>query len=244
MSEPFDFNHLIDNHLAREFKPKTVGKYYPSEIGKCLRETWYTYKFPLPTPTELVKIFEAGNILHHFVAEVMRSEKNPHVQLLETELPFKLQIRDFVVSGRIDNLLLVKADNRKLLVEVKSTSRLDQDGPQPQHVQQLQLYMHALKIQDGVLLYIEKNTLRCQTYTVPYHEGEAAVVLDRFSRLHTHLTAGTLPLPEARVRDELGWMCRRCAYRERCFSETPDNQLSLHQFNGHAPAPQPAPSQS
>ena len=227
----FDFNSLIENHLAREFRPKTQGRYYPSEIGKCLRDVWYSYKQPLPLPMEKVKIFEAGNIMHHFVAEVMRSEKNQQVKLLDNELPFQLQIRDFIISGRIDDLLLVLADNKRLLVEVKSVARLDfTNEPQPQHMIQLQLYLHALRkshnVDAGALLYIEKNTLQAKTFIIDYDERLAAEALDRFSKLHNFLVAGKLPPPEARLRDEIGWMCKRCDYRERCFSDTSDSMLS------------------
>ncbi len=233
----FDFNVLIENHLAREFKPKTMGRYYPSEIGKCLRDVWYSYKFPQPTPAEKVKIFEAGNIMHHFVAEVMRSEKNQHVKLLDNELPFQLQIRDFTVSGRIDDLLLVLADNRRLLVEVKSVSRLDfTNEPQPQHLIQLQLYLYALRkshnVDAGALLYIEKNTLQAKTFNIQFDERLAAEALDRFSKLHNFLSSSQLPPPEARLRNEIGWMCRHCDYRERCYSETPD--MSLKNFTNGA----------
>jgi hypothetical protein len=34
-----DFNKLIDQHLVRKFRPKKVGRYYPSGIGDCLRKT-------------------------------------------------------------------------------------------------------------------------------------------------------------------------------------------------------------
>jgi len=225
-----DFNKLIENHLFREFKPKTHGRYYPSEIGKCLRDVWYSYKFPQPTPVDRIKIFEAGNIMHHFVAEVMRSEKNLQVKLIDNELPFQLQVRDFIISGRIDDLLLVLADNRRLLVEVKSVSRLDfTNEPQPQHMMQLQLYLHALKkshnIDAGALLYIEKNTLQSKTFVVQPDELLAADALDRFSKLHNFLVAGNLPPPEARTRADIGWMCRNCEYRERCFKETPESSL-------------------
>jgi len=35
-----DFNKLVDNHIAREHRPKQIGRYYPSEIGKCFGKTF------------------------------------------------------------------------------------------------------------------------------------------------------------------------------------------------------------
>ena len=57
-----DLNKLIDNHLEREYRPKSVGRYYPSEIGGCMRKTWFSYKNPKKTDVKLNRIFEAGKI--------------------------------------------------------------------------------------------------------------------------------------------------------------------------------------
>ena len=92
---------MIDNHLHKENRPKEIGRYYPSEIGTCMRKVWYSYKFPMETNPELLKVFELGNILHDFVVQVLQSEKNPEVELLKYEFPFKVEIDDFLISGRV-----------------------------------------------------------------------------------------------------------------------------------------------
>ncbi|MBI3190501.1 hypothetical protein HYZ41_02235 [archaeon] len=101
-----DFDHMIDNYLKKEHRPKGMGRYYPSEIGLCMRKTWYSYKFPQETQPDLIKVFEVGNIMHDFVVQVLKSEKNPEVELIKSEFPFHHQVDDFVISGRIDNLIL------------------------------------------------------------------------------------------------------------------------------------------
>ena len=222
-----DFNKLIENHIARESRPKQIGRYYPSEVGSCLRKVFYSYKFPQPISQDLAKIFEVGNIVHDFIAKVMASEKNPHVQLLESELPFKIEMNGFTISGRIDDLLLIKASGKKLMVEVKSTSHLSStEEASPQHIMQLQLYMHQMKIQNGCVLYVEKNSLQTKTFYFDYDENISAEALNRFSQLHKYLTENKVPAPEARVRwKEMGWMCTRCEFRDRCFKDTPDKEL-------------------
>src|SRR3989344_7826381 len=133
-----DFNKLIDNYLKRESQPKAIGRYYPSEVGGCLRKVWYSYKFPKETDAGLLLVFEAGNILHDFVVKVLQSEKNPEVELLQSELPFKFGIDDFIVSGRIDDVLLVKLSGKTYVVEVKSTSFLNnKNEPDEAHIIQL-----------------------------------------------------------------------------------------------------------
>lgn len=221
-----DFNKIIEQHLHREQKPKEFGRYYPSEIGSCLRKVFYSYKYPMPADPQLVKIFEVGNIMHHFVAEVMRSDRQKDVKLLESEMPFKLDEKEFVVSGRIDDLLLVLAEGEKVLVEVKSTAALQwTTAPQPWHVMQLQLYMHATGVHKGAVLYIEKGTLQCKTFMLDYDPAIAEEALARFRLLHDNLKNNRTPKPEARLRNHMNWMCRKCEYRSRCFEETPESEI-------------------
>lgn len=211
-----DFNVLIDKHLECEYKPKDIGRYYPSEIGSCMRKVWFSYKKPKETEVDLVRVFEAGNILHDFVVEVLRSEKTPEVELLESEFPFRMEISGFLVSGRVDDLILVKLSGRKVLIEVKSTSYLKyREEPMKGHVMQLQFYMHATKVHDGMLLYIEKNTLQTKWFDLRYDKKIVDDAIKRFKMLHKSLKSGKMPSAEAKVSGE-EWMCRYCPYAEEC----------------------------
>jgi len=212
-----DFNKMIDRYLFREQSPKKQGRYYPSEIGSCLRKVWYSYKFPQQVQPHLLRIFELGNILHDFVVKVMQSYKNPEIQLLQFEIPLKLEVEDFVISGRVDDLLLLKADGKHVLVEVKSCKSISFiREPQPHHAMQLQFYMHATGVHNGVLLYIDKSTLESKVFTIPYNAVEASEIIMRFKTLHTTLTQNILPMPEAKEDPHMSWMCRFCEHREKC----------------------------
>jgi len=215
-SDDINFNKLIDKYLVREYKPKEIGRYYPSEIGSCLRKVWYSYKNPKEAESDLIKIFEAGNILHDFVVEVIRSEKNPDVDLLKWEFSVKMQMPDFVISGRVDDLMLVKMSNKQVLVEVKSTKSIKYtEEPRGAHIMQLMFYMHATGIHNGLLLYIEKNTLQTKWFDIKYNEGEAKKIEERFTKLHERLTKNKLPAAEAKISGE-SWMCRFCDYADEC----------------------------
>ncbi|MCD6547053.1 MAG: PD-(D/E)XK nuclease family protein [Nanoarchaeota archaeon] len=212
-----DFDKLIHNHVKREEKPKVIGRYYPSEIGSCLRKIWFSYKYPKETESELLKIFKIGDMLHNFVVEVIKSEKNPDVELIDAEMPFELKMKNFVISGRVDDIVLLKANNKNILVEVKSISNVNKlEKAKPQHVMQLQLYMFATKIRDGMLLYVDKRNLKSKVFTIPYDEIEAIKALERFSILHEHLSNNTIPEPEAKLDEEKSWMCKYCEYRDLC----------------------------
>lgn len=217
-----DFDKMIDNHLYKENKPKEVGRYYPSQIGSCLRKIWYSYKFPVETSPELVKIFELGNIMHDFVVKVLKSEKNPDVELVSTELPFKQEYEDFLVSGRIDNVIVVKASGKSILVEVKSTGNVDFVAEaMPHNIVQLQLYMHVTGIHNGILLYVDKRNLKSKVFSIAYSEQEALKIIDRFKALNKFLKMDAIPDAEAREKRNTIWMCKYCEYRDKCYKETP-----------------------
>ncbi len=217
-----DFNSLIDNYVKREIKEKIVGRYYPSEAGNCIRKVFYSYKNPKEVGLELLKVFEAGNILHEFIVNVLDSEKNPHIELLEKESPFTLEVDDIVISGRVDDIVVVKVDNKVYLVEVKSTSGLKYTHePHEAHIMQLQLYMHAKDIHNGLIIYLEKNTLQSKSFDVAYDAKYADKTIKRLKELHQHIKEDKLPIPEARVIYSKNWMCKGCQYREECFRDTP-----------------------
>jgi hypothetical protein len=213
----FDFNSMVDQHLKREHKPKGIGRYYPSEIGSCMRKTWYSYNFPKEVEPTLLRIFEMGNILHDFVVEVLSSEKTPEVELLHAELPVKMELEGFTVSGRVDNLLLIKRSGKQVLVEVKSTSNVDYvKGPQISHIRQLQFYMLATNVHSGALLYVDKRNLKSKVFDVLFSQEEADEVLERFKRLHSSLKKEKIPSAEAREDERIKWMCKFCEHKEKC----------------------------
>jgi CRISPR-associated exonuclease Cas4 len=213
-----DFNELIDNYLAKELRPRSIGRYWPSEAGGCLRKNWYTFKIPKEVDKPLSRIFEAGNRLHEFVADVIESEKNKQVQLLEKELPIMIQREGYMVAGRIDDLILVLLEGKKYLVEVKSTKYLPNE-PRSEHLMQLQLYMHAMSVNNGILLYVRKDDLQTRQFEELYNEEKTSRILERFDKLHKHLVSEEIPEPEAKMVEEKGWMCAFCPYAKECEEE-------------------------
>ncbi len=216
-----DFNKLIDNHLAKEHKPKSIGRYYPSEIGGCMRKTWFSYKSPKPTDTKLMRIFEAGNMLHEFITDVIKSEKNKEVELLKNELPIEVKTKDFVISGRIDNLVLVKISEggqaKQVLVEVKSTKFLPKEYSK-EHEIQLQFYMRSIGINNGMILYIQKDNLETKSFNIEHDKKISDEIIERFAELHKFLIEDKLPEAEAKQDQDKKWMCSYCAWKEECDS--------------------------
>ncbi|MCX8202596.1 MAG: PD-(D/E)XK nuclease family protein [Candidatus Micrarchaeota archaeon] len=217
MVEYIDFDKLIDRHLHREVRQRTLGRYYPSEVGQCLRKSWFNIKMPKPVEPEVTKVYEAGNLFHAFIVDVLKSEKNPEIKLLETELPLKYKIDDFEISGRIDDLIQLEHNGEKVLIEVKSTKSLENlKEPSESYVMQLQFYMHVTGIKNGAILYLEKNTLKSKAFFLEYDPSMAESIIERFKKLHLSLKNNEVPEPEAKLNAKKNWMCSFCPYKQEC----------------------------
>ncbi len=210
-----DFKELIDNYLQKEVYPRTIGRYWPSESGGCIRKNWYTFKIPKEVDKSTKRIFEAGNRIHEFIADVIQSEKNKHVKLVDRELPIKIIQPEYVISGRIDDLIMVLVDGKKYLVEVKSVKFLPNEA-RKEHQMQLQLYMHALEVHSGIMLYIKKDDLQTTQYPINYSKEEVKEILSRFDKMHKHLINNNIPQAEAKILEEKNWMCTFCPYAIEC----------------------------
>lgn len=217
-----DFDDIIDNYLKRELRAKEIGRYYPSESGNCLRKSWYSYKIPREISKDIIKVFKVGLMLHDFITEVLKSGVSKDIQLVSTELPFRLEIDGMIISGRIDDIVHAKIEEKDYLVEVKSTGDLSYvHEPKEDNLMQLQLYMHAFKILDGILLYVDKRNLKSRSFDIKYDENIVNIALKRIKTLHGFLVENKIPDPEGRMFKEMGWQCKKCQYREECYKETP-----------------------
>jgi len=218
---PVDFNKLIERHLEHENRPKKVGSYYPSEAGSCMRKAWYSYKHPQPTDPKKGKYFFLGNMLHDFMAEVLENPVNTEVKLLEKEVSLKIPQPNFVISGRLDDIFMLTADGRKFILEVKSTGQSFEwmKEPQEAHVMQLQLYMHAHEIKEGIILYLDKSSLESKWFHLRHDCAVAEAVIARFAELDKHLKEEKLPEPEAKQKPKWSWMCKYCEYLDRCNTD-------------------------
>lgn len=213
-----DFDKLIDQYLYREKYQQKIGWYYPSQIGQCMRKVWLGFKEPKETEPELIKVFHSGNIIHEFITKVLESDKTPDIKLLETEIPFKVERKGFTISGRADNIFLVRAENKVFLLEVKSIKSITKHlvKPQTPHMMQIQLYMQALSVPNGIILYIDKTNLKTRAFEVSFSQAEVDKALERFDTLHESLTSGKMPGPEAIGNKEMEYMCVNCEYKDKC----------------------------
>lgn len=210
-----DFNKVIENYVKRKTKEKKIGRYYASEIGSCLRRIWLSYKKPKAIDIDVLKVFESGKIFHDFVARVIKSEKNKEMILINHEKPIEIQTENFVVAGRIDDVIIVKIGNEKkdILIEIKTTKSIP-NKHRLEHEMQLQIYMKALGIHNGIIVYIQKDDIKTATFPIKYNEALFNYTMQRFQKLHKYLIQHICPEAEGKINN--AWACEKCAWKKEC----------------------------
>jgi CRISPR/Cas system-associated exonuclease Cas4 (RecB family) len=210
-------NQIIDQHLAN--KPQHARHphtYYPSSASTCLRKQYYNQKHPTEHEPKTLRIFEAGNIIHDWITRVLTA--SPLVELLCEERSFTLTIPDTeaVIHGRLDNMIRLKGEEEDIIVDVKSTKTLDfvQDEPQPDHVNQVMLYLKAFRVKKGAILYVEKNTLATKTHEFEFDSAVYDKLIDSVKRLDNMILEDVLP-PKTTDQSQK-WKCRFCSYTGKC----------------------------
>ncbi|MGC9116453.1 MAG: PD-(D/E)XK nuclease family protein, partial [Conexivisphaera sp.] len=136
------------------------------------------------------------------------------VRVEEVERDVELDLGGGIsLSGRVD-IILAEVGGRRAIVEVKSASRLP-EAPQEHHLMQLQIYLNALGVEHGVLLYWDKRRGRLAAFDVGRDESYLRKAAERALLLNEYLRRGIPPPREAVMEGRL-WECDLCEYRRLC----------------------------
>ncbi len=215
-----DVGEIIDEYLDEESRPKKVGAYYPSEIGMCIRRSYYSYIMPKPTERAALRIFALGNNVHSFLAAALKDSKE--FSLVEEEKPIKIESKEdgasFTIYGRIDDYVITRATNRKIIIEAKSVSDVSRvEEPDPKHVMQIMLYLNAEQADYGLLVYADKKNLAIKQFRVDYDNDLHNKTMTRFKDLDYHLRNNKLPPAEYYFDTKKVWECKYCPYFNECM---------------------------
>ena len=227
-----DVGGIIDEYLNEESRPKKIGSYYPSEIGMCIRRSYYSYFIQKPTETTALRIFALGNKVHEFIAKALKESES--LTIAEEEKPIRIGYKDeeteFMIYGRIDDYVETK-NGKKIIIEAKSTGDITKvTGPDPKHKMQISLYLAAQPADYGLLVYADKKNLEIKQFKIEYNEEEYKKVIQRFKDLDYHLRNKLLPPAEYYFDNKKVWECKYCPFYQECMQALADaNSLENYQ---------------
>jgi len=189
--------YLTDEATKRFEEKKTpLNVFYPSSVGQCIVKAYNEKLNPTMFPVDTYKIFLIGNLTHEWLQTKIYPDG-------KHEVPIRWEEKDIIISGRIDCLL------DDVIIEFKSIAKLDyvKSKPKPEHVEQLNLYLHALKMIKGRIVYVTKNNLEIVEHEVEYSEKLYKKTIAYFRRIYWYVSRRVQPKVK---RCTTPWSCEYC----------------------------------
>lgn len=204
-----------------------------SMIGsECHRYLWYAFRWANKPDFEgrMLRLFERGHreeawIVEELVAIGMRVETVDRTQPIDAETgthpQYRFKEHGGHFAGSVDGALLgvIEAPKTWHLLEVKTSNDkrfivLQKEGVEksnPRHHDQMQIYMHELKLKRALYICVNKNNDHIYTERIKYDKDTALAILAK---------AGTIisaPEPLTKLsEDPAFWSCKFCDSRPHC----------------------------
>ena len=209
---------LINKFYLERQKDREQHHFYVTDAGKCPRAIFFKFKKAPRAEMEprILRMFDHGDYIHRLIMTALFSIRGVQVVASEVNIP-----PQEIVAGRAD---AVVSDGKELyVVDIKSMNGMVFNGlqkPKEEHMNQVQLYLHFLKIKKGVLLYVSKDTQELKEFLFSYDKERAERLLADFNRTKKMIEENIVPprLPNW-PKD---WQCQYCQFKEICRLAGPD----------------------
>lgn len=201
---------LIDQFYLDNQAEKGQTRFYITDAGKCPRAVFFKFK---QAPKEkmdprILRVYETGEVLHRNIYNILYRLKIG----LTTEIPIPPQE---IVSGRADAILCINGEN--YVLDIKSINSMIFRGlssPKPEHMGQVQLYMHFFNIKKGIILYLDKDKQDIKEFIFEYDDNLVQKLLGGLKELKSKIESETVP--QTLVDYPMNWQCSYCQYRAIC----------------------------
>jgi len=196
VKEKIDKFLLDEAKKKREERDTPLNVFYPSSAGQCIRKLWHEKKVPPEFPPETYKHFLIGNLVHDW----LQSKIFPDAQ---SEVRIKWEDGDIAFSGRVDTQLPDR------LIEFKTITSLAyvKNKPKPEHVAQLNMYMHTTGVHQGTIVYVTKNEAEVLEHDVEYDPKLYKHTVKDFKKVYKALLDDKEPKPST---CKTPWACKYC----------------------------------
>jgi len=183
----------------REHEPNSLAI---SLVSDCALRCYYTYTLDLPPDPTSKALAMMGTLIHELIQEQLIRHG------YEAEKPVSIKLSENLrLSGHVD---LVSDETA---IELKTVSRVP-DKPYPKHVEQLNLYLHALSYDHGHLVYISRANARIKSFRIDYSESLAEYSLKKAKAIAKAIELkdpSVIPLELANTD-----LCFFCPYESVC----------------------------
>lgn len=229
MSEPkLELLGALKQALRDKYDEKQRRGIHVSDLTLCLRKAVRHRLNPAPLTDNDLRNFNQGRSHHESVQDLAKSlEKQGHNVQVEKVVRYN------GIIGHIDLLI----DN-KIPVEIKTT-RQPEAKPSKHYIIQLKTYMAMLDSDVGYLLvesYNAEDNPWSETVITMSEEERITylrIMEDRAKEFKNALdNKNWLLASGVKENDSLNWLCKRCPYKEECWSY--EEQSKFQAFEARA----------
>jgi len=201
---------IIDKFYLDRNKDRNQTHFYITDAGKCPRSIFFKFKNAPREETEarILRLFEHGDYIQMQMMNILISLGI--VRASEVNIP-----PQEIISGRAD--AIVTLNNELYVVDFKSMNSMvfkELSTPKPEHVNQIQLYLHYFKIPKGILLYVDKDTLSLKEFYIEYDQQLCLNLLSDLQKLKEKIDKNLVPERLTDYPDN--WQCKYCPFKEIC----------------------------
>lgn len=205
---------LINKFYSDQRKDREQHHFYITDAGRCPRAIFFKFKKAPREEIEprILRLFDHGDSIHRLIMKPLLAIKEVHVIASEVNIP-----PQELITGRADAVI---SDGKDLYVlDIKSMNSMvfkNLTQPKPEHINQIQLYLHYLDPKKGILLYVNKDTQELKEFEVSYDPQIAQSLLKDLSELKRKIDSNIIPPRIPGWPDD--WQCQYCQFKEICFA--------------------------
>ena len=212
-----DVCKFIESFLDREKNARNIiygSGIDPEEITQCPRRLIYKTQNTKPK-----------NFNTRWITELKTKEKwieylrtaREGILVIESELP--LSDCNFGIEGKIDVVASIFKD-RKYVIQIHALSNKDfltvqNKGVIKKHVMAMQIYLWQTELDDGLLIYENKNNQNYQVFHIEKYLPIIGSIKDKLSRLRKSKLIDNLP--SRPYESSAAKECSNCEFIKECW---------------------------
>lgn len=198
------------------FHPSSLG----TASGGCMRRAVYLLRGVEKANTfdaRVLNIFATGHAVHERIQNYIAKMGVE----FQDEIPIRME--DPPITGHADGVLTLPWNNKKILLEIKSTNesgftaRKNWKKGKDEHFAQANIYAYILGIETIWIMYECKDNQEYEIFEHKANARKAENIIKKWSRAYDIFKAGELPERPYRPDHKA---CMYCDLREHCFADS------------------------
>lgn len=222
-----DLQQYLNESIKKERgeEKKEITSWHISKIGACPRGL-YLERIGAKPDREFsdreLRVFAAGKHFEDWFIGCLKGREK-----CKTESQVRVEDKRLNISGYVD--LLIETKEEKKVYEVKTKNSrafwyMDKEGkPMRQHEYQLWTYMHLLGIEEGSIIYLEKDTLTIREFPVYLKDKKLQEEVFNELNILNWAWAEKMPPPAAK---EGSWQAKFCRWHIQCLLDEKGKEAS------------------